>query len=315
MKHHRRLSGMALLAAGTLLAGCAGETARLAAQATDAAATIAAYETALAPSATRALTATVVPSPAPTRRPALQNPPERVFTDFAGAPAEREIYLAYSDGSQVFITDDQVIDQFPFFSPDGLLVVFTRFEDTNGDGVSDWITDEADLFLYDMLTGERRNLTRSPAYYEDVTWSWDGGRLAFVSDRDPGRALYTLNIATAELRRLTPLGLSPMLPAWSADDQWIAFYGDCGENGRCAYAVPADGSREPLRVSDDIQQNAYFMAWETGGRMVFAYRGGYAFAQPERFGVTPVTDPAGVETPMYQFWYGWPAYTIKGLPE
>lgn len=297
------------------LAGCAGgRAADMEQQATQAAATIAAYETVLAPTATPRVTPTIPASPVPTQPPALQNPPERVFTDFAERPNEREIFLEYNDGSRVYITDDDIIDQFPIFSPNGLLVVFTRYEDTNGDGVSDWSTDEADLFLYDMLSGERRNLTQTPAYYEDVTWSWDGEWLAFVSDRAPGRALYTLNISTGEVRQLTPLGLAPMLPAWSADDRWIAFFGDDGENGRCAYAVSADGG-EPVRVSDDIQQNNYFMAWEAGGRIVFSYRGGYAFAQPERFGVTPVTDPASVVTPMYQFWYGWTAYSIIGLQE
>ncbi|NPV55264.1 MAG: hypothetical protein HPY76_01125 [Anaerolineae bacterium] len=316
MKSRLWTSWTVILGAAALMAGCAGSNeAELARQATQAAATIAAYETALAPTATPLVTATITASPTPTDLPELQNPPERVFTEFAGSPDQREIYLEYSDGSRVFITDDDVIDQFPYFSPSGLLVVFTRFEDTNGDGVSDWSGDEADLFLYDMLSGERRNLTQTPAYYEDVTWSWGGERLAFVSDREPGRALYTLDIQTGEVRQLTPLGLSPILPAWSADDRWIAFYGEDGENGRCAYAVRADGSGEPVRISDDIQQNSYFMSWETGGRMVFAYRGGYAFGQPERFGVTPVSDPAGVETPMYQFWYGWTAYSISGLPE
>ena len=52
----------------------------------------------------------------------------------------------------------------------------------------------------------QRNLTRNPANDSDPTWSPDGRRLAFVSDRDGDLEVYVMNADGSGQRRMTHRG-------------------------------------------------------------------------------------------------------------
>lgn len=142
-------------------------------------------------------------------------------TDFSWRPDGRGLLLQ----SPWKIEDDEA-DQ-----PDETIVqVWTRLDETwDGPGYKHgrhehlWL-----LNLEDEQPASR--LTFEPVDHVQACWSPDGKEIAFcgnrrtASDLSVSAALWVLNLATGRTRRLTPIEGLAMLPAWSTDGKWLAFY-------------------------------------------------------------------------------------------
>ena len=87
-------------------------------------------------------------------------------------------------------------------------------------------TGDLELFAVDPITGDARNLTRSPKSAEKYPGcSADGSRVAFISNRDGNDTLYVMDADGANPRRLThePRNIAAGMPSWTADGAWIYF--------------------------------------------------------------------------------------------
>jgi Tol biopolymer transport system component len=92
------------------------------------------------------------------------------------------------------------------------------------------------------------------SYLSPLSWSPDGSRLAFASDRDGSRNVYTAKPDGSDLRRLTTAGGSD--PTWSPDGSLIAFSADQG-----LYTIHPDGTG--LRRIADLAYAVF--AWSPDG--------------------------------------------------
>ena len=117
-----------------------------------------------------------------------------------------------------FVSDAQV-------SPDGRTVAFV---------VTD-LSEERDeylsqIWLVDTTGGPPRRFTGGPRRDTTPRWSPDGSRLAFVSEREPGKKgqLYVMPVAGGEPTRLTDLRHGVTAPAWSPDGRRLAFVSRVG---------------------------------------------------------------------------------------
>ena len=125
--------------------------------------------------------------------------------------------------------------------------------DVNKDGTVD-LTDALLLLLYTddpsdpvlpIRIGELEgvtNLTQSAGYDRYPSWSPDGGRIAFVSNRDGGDGeVYVMDADGTSPTRLTQDASDARSPSWSPDGGRIAFMSNRDGNGEI-YVMAADGT-------------------------------------------------------------------------
>jgi serine/threonine-protein kinase len=114
---------------------------------------------------------------------------------------------------------------------------------------------------------DQRRLTHDKAPDNAPTFSPDGNRIAFMSQRAGGFELFVMNVDGSDQKQLTHLtehGGSAVAPAWSPDGKRIAFTTRIPPIA--IYVINADGTGA-TRVSDD-GGGASNPAWSPDGRMI-----------------------------------------------
>ncbi|NWF67858.1 MAG: PD40 domain-containing protein [Chloroflexi bacterium] len=105
------------------------------------------------------------------------------------------------------------------------------------------VYEDWDIYLMDVGRGLIVALAEvnSPHNEHQPTWSPDGTRLAFVSERDGDRELYVLE-AYGSIHALTSNNIADLEPHWSPDGRQIVFTSYQGESYSQIYTVNADGT-------------------------------------------------------------------------
>ena len=116
------------------------------------------------------------------------------------------------------------------FSPDGQRLAYTAYVVDGGS----WIYDVP------AAGGTPRLLVSGTSSNGRPSWSPDGSRIAFDSDRSGNLELWTCRSDGSDLVRLTTVGGST--PAWSHDGTRIAFARSMGTNSTEIWTVSSDGS-------------------------------------------------------------------------
>src|SRR5437867_5576550 len=129
-----------------------------------------------------------------------------------------------------------------------------------------------ELYVMNADGSNPARLTNNSAADYQPTWSPDGSRIAFVSERDGNAEIYVMNAADGSnpVRLTTDVG-TPAFdgdPAWSPDGSKIAFWSRRDGNGEI-YVMNPDGlnvTRLTTNAVDDLQP-----AWSPdGSRLVFS---------------------------------------------
>ncbi len=105
-------------------------------------------------------------------------------------------------------------------------------------------TGDTEVFIVDPETGDSRNLSRSPGSSERyASWSPDGARVAFTSDRDGTYNLFIVNADGTALRQLTreKAPVVAGMQSWTADGRWI-YFGLFGKGEPRMCRMSPDGS-------------------------------------------------------------------------
>lgn len=77
--------------------------------------------------------------------------------------------------------------------------------------------------MANLQTGQRRQLTHDDAINTSPTWSPDGSRIIFVSDRAGGPQIYAMNASGGAAHRLSYDGSYNASPVYSPAGNAIAF--------------------------------------------------------------------------------------------
>lgn len=142
-------------------------------------------------------------------------------------------------------------DLYPAVSRDGRKVVFVRSDDIwvmNGDG-----------------TGQTE-VMRHPARDWSPTWSPDGRRIAFYSDRDGNFEIYTMNADGSGLTRLTNDPGDDNSPDWSPDGASILFLSGRGDGVLSVHVMRPDGTGVTRLTDHPFEENS--ARWSPDGKRV-----------------------------------------------
>ncbi|MEM8493681.1 MAG: hypothetical protein AAF756_22905 [Pseudomonadota bacterium] len=141
-----------------------------------------------------------------------------------------EIYRqSLLDGRTKRLTNYFEWDTFPSISPDGSRLLWRRIWSESGSGDSDT---NSDVMVASLSDDEMENLTKHAAFDGYPSWSPDGSRIAFSSNRDGDSSvefnIYILDFASRDLIRVTDTieNTEQVRPAWFPDGTRIVFNRD-----------------------------------------------------------------------------------------
>ena len=175
------------------------------------------------------------------------------------------------------ITNNPSSDRFPLWSPDGKRIAFMSERDGHVHVRHGWPTSE--IYVMDADGGNPQNITNDPADDREPSWSPDGKRIAFVSERDEPRVygdIYVMDADGNNLQRFTDHKFDDRHPSWSPDGERIIFGARREGHFETKFAITyeiyvmdADGQNEQ-RLTEN-RKNDWFPSWSPDGkRIVFA---------------------------------------------
>ncbi len=110
-------------------------------------------------------------------------------------------------------------------------------------------TGTADIWFHDLSGGAPVRLTSDLASEQSPTWSPDGRRMVFSSERLGAPSLLLKTIETGAEEQLVS-GPVPLVPDdWSADGRWIAYTSNSSQTSRDLWLFPIAGDRKPRQFS------------------------------------------------------------------
>ena len=181
---------------------------------------------------------TPVPMSAPTPLPTVVPSPSIVRVYASREPVgATEIFVEYSDGTVVNVTDHPAEDGYPDLSPDGKKIAFAS---TRGGGPSH-------IFVMNVDGSEVTQLTDAPSGDTWPAWSPSGARIAFQSLRDGNWEIYVMNADGSAQTNLTNHPGRDLEPSWSPDGMQIYFKTDRDGNLYDDYVMNTDGSGQAPR--------------------------------------------------------------------
>lgn len=168
----------------------------------------------------------------------------------------RELYIMDYDGfAPRQITADGFINLMPRWSPDRRAIVFTAYRSRSRQTIE----------VIELASGKRSTLVSLAGLNITPAYSPDGTAVAFATSQDGNSEIYTLDLKTQALKRLTNHAAGDLSPAWSPTGREMAFVSDRG-GGPQLYLMSADGSNV-RRLTFDGDYNAA-PAWSPKGNWI-----------------------------------------------
>ncbi len=168
----------------------------------------------------------------------------------------RELFIMDYDGhAPRQLTTDGFLNLTPQWSPDRKFLVFTSYQSRTRQNIE----------IVNLSTGKRSPLVSLAGLNITPAMSPDGTKLAFATSQDGNSEIYTMEMQTKALQRLTVHSAGDLSPSWAPTGKEIAFTSDRG-GGPQVYLMSADGSNV-RRLTFDGDYNAA-PAWSPRGNWI-----------------------------------------------
>jgi len=170
------------------------------------------------------------------------------------------LMLSDSDGmrEQVLRTQREPILT-PAWAPDAQSIAYTSFETTR-----------PAIYLENLRTRQRQQLTNFKGLNGSPTFSPDGSKLAMVLSKDGNAEIYVMDLASRNLVRVTNHYAIDTEPTWTADGQTILFTSDRGGKPQI-YKTSVYGG-DTQRVTFDGDYNARARTLPNNAGFVLVHR-------------------------------------------
>ena len=155
-----------------------------------------------------------------------------------------KLMLADQDGAReqlVMESTDPIMS--PAWSPDGTKIAYVSFE-----------TERSAIFIQDLASGQRRQLTNFKGINGAPAWSPDGKSMAMVLSKDGNPDIYVMNIASGSLKRVTNHFGIDTEPNWTPDGKSVVFTSDRGGRPQIYQAEVSSG--DYIRLTHEGEYNA-----------------------------------------------------------
>jgi TolB protein len=174
--------------------------------------------------------------------------------------SQYQLIRADMDGArpQLLVKSSQPILS-PSWSPDGKKVAYVSFE-----------TGRPAIFVQDLQTAQREQITNYTGINGAPAWSPDGKKLALVLSKDGNPEIYTLDLLTRQLTRITTHFSIDTEPTWTADGAGIIFTSNRGGKPQIYLASTTEGY--PQRLTFEGDYNARAQLTPDGKSIVMVHR-------------------------------------------
>lgn len=195
-----------------------------------------------------------------------------------GRAQDFDIYVENVAGDAlVDLSDNDVMDQGPRFSPNGREIAFSS--DRDADRSVDVLERAFEVYVMNEDGSDVRRLTNNPAWDGGQAWSPNGRRIVWQSCRQGGKcSIRVMNADGSGKRDLTDSDHWNGNPIWSPDGRRIVFFSDRErdpalpvlERGFDLYVMDSDGSDVRRLTTSGINVAP---DWSPNGRQI-VFRGG-----------------------------------------
>jgi TolB protein len=162
-------------------------------------------------------------------------------------------------------------ESMPAWSPDGTYLAYIATDDDKEEIIIALVDGQSIVWQV--------NVTHNSAREHAPAWSPDGRHMAFVSNRDTDWGLYVGEVLKANVQQDAVLFLPSRVtfsrfydghPAWSPDDERIAFTSDRGLRWQIFLTKPSGADQMPFPGTDQLRSTAYPSWSPDGTRLAFA---------------------------------------------
>lgn len=148
------------------------------------------------------------------------------------------LMLADADGARPRILKESRPNEpilSPAWSPDGRYLAYVSFETTR-----------PAIYILDLDTGMRRQMTDFEGLNGAPAWSPDGQKLAITLSKDGNPEIYVIDVNTRQLTRVTNHYAIDHEPSWRTDGKAILFTSNRGARPQIYQVILASGRTERL---------------------------------------------------------------------
>ncbi|MEE4660112.1 MAG: Tol-Pal system beta propeller repeat protein TolB, partial [Halieaceae bacterium] len=172
------------------------------------------------------------------------------------AKSTYRLTVADADGARaevVYESNEPVLS--PSWAPDGERIAYVSFE-----------TNRPAVYVHNLTTGEREQVTDFPGLNGAPAFSPDGNSLALTLSKDGSPDIYILDLPSRALRRITRHYAIDTEPAWMPDGRSLVFTSDRGGRPQIYRVDIASGKTQ--RLTFDGPWNARASVADDGRTMV-----------------------------------------------